>query len=361
MSAHVLAFAEPAWGRMLVASGEATSGKTMRARTFRDADRCHKYLIESLLGAGGMGEVYVATDPFLKRKVAVKTVGFDRANVPRFLKGFMGEARVMADLNHPNIARFYDAAVTDSGQPYLVMELVDGKTLARMCESFGALEAETALSIALQICEGLRAAHRVQIIHRDLKPENVLVMRGGHVKVIDFGLARSLTKAGAGSTDHFANMGTPHYMAPEQVLRERVGPPADVYALGVLLYQMLAGHHMFAESSEEMPTRAEVQAHHVHAEPLPLTELLDDVDPIWALLKAMLAKKPVERPDANVVARELKRLLPLYPSSDLGMGLQLPVPEIIDPWNRASAVQPREPRAAAVSYTHLTLPTNREV
>src|SRR5215469_3092040 len=210
--------------------------------------------ILSLLGAGGMGEVYRAYDPKLKRDVAIKILPLALANDPERLARFRNEARTLAALNHPNIATIHGLEQT-SGVNYLVMELVVGQTLAeQLCT--GALASEEALAVSRQIAEALEAAHERGVIHRDLKPANVKVTPEGRVKVLDFGLAKAFV--GNGMTDlsraptvteldtvEGAFLGTPAYMSPEQVRGRPVDKRTDIWAFGCVLYELLSGRRAF--------------------------------------------------------------------------------------------------------------------
>jgi len=210
--------------------------------------------ILSLLGAGGMGEVYRAYDPKLKRDVAIKILPLALANDPERLARFRNEARTLAALNHPNIATIHGLEQT-SGVNYLVMELVVGQTLAeQLCT--GALASEEALAVSRQIAEALEAAHERGVIHRDLKPANVKVTPEGRVKVLDFGLAKAFV--GNGITDlsraptlteldtvEGAFLGTPAYMSPEQVRGKLVDKRTDIWAFGCVLYELLTGRPAF--------------------------------------------------------------------------------------------------------------------
>ncbi len=188
-----------------------------------------------MLGKGGMGEVYKAHDPRLRRDVAIKV------SAARFNERFEREAHAIAALNHPNICTLYDI-----GPDYLVMELVEGSSPK------GPLPLDEALRIAGQIAAALEAAHEKGIVHRDLKPANVKITPGGLVKVLDFGLAKIVREASPdgstvtmGLTEAGAALGTPAYMAPEQAQGNEVDKRADVWAFGVLLYELLTGNRAF--------------------------------------------------------------------------------------------------------------------
>ena len=219
------------------------------------------YEIVARIGAGGMGDVYQARDTKLGRSVAIKVLRLEFDHDPERLSRFQREARLLASLNHPNIATIYGLEQSGDTQ-YLVMELVPGKTLAEKLKA-GALDTTEALAIALQICAALESAHEQGIVHRDLKPANVEVMPDGRVKVLDFGLAkafagefdadtqRSLAKA-AGS-EAGTILGTPAYMSPEQVRGKSVDKRADIWAFGCVFYEMLSERRAFdAESITEV-------------------------------------------------------------------------------------------------------------
>jgi serine/threonine protein kinase len=208
------------------------------------------YEITSLLGKGGMGEVYRARDSRLRRDVAIKVLPDLFANDPERLARFQREAQVLASLNHPNIAHIY--GLEDSnGVRALVMELVEGPTLADRIAS-GPIPVEEALLIARQIAEAFEAAHEVHVFHRDLKPANIKVRVDGVVKVLDFGLAKALAPALADlptptviPTQVGAIMGTPAYMSPEQARGEAAGPQADIWSFGVVLCELITGASLF--------------------------------------------------------------------------------------------------------------------
>src|SRR5690242_2568391 len=194
------------------------------------------------LAAGGMGVVYRAIDPHLGRPVALKFPlpgqRLDRQVRERFLR----EARTAGALDHPNICSIYETGETESGQLFLAMPLYEGETLKARIARVGSLPIADALAIAVQIARGLHAAHRVGIVHRDLKPANAMILPDGGVKILDFGIAR----VGDGTlTKSHGALGTVSYMAPEQVRGERLDGRADLWALGVLLYEMLTGRRPF--------------------------------------------------------------------------------------------------------------------
>ena len=196
------------------------------------------YRIEASIGQGGMGEVWRARDTRLNRDVAVKI------SAAQFTHRFEREARAIASLNHPNICTLHDI-----GPNYLVMELVEGPTLAERIKR-GPIPLEEAIAIAKQIADALEAAHEKGIVHRDLKPANIKVRPDGSVKVLDFGLAKSGGEVGASDETLTATapgmiMGTAGYMPPEQARGEKVDKRADIWAFGVVLYEMVTGRRLF--------------------------------------------------------------------------------------------------------------------
>ena len=201
-----------------------------------------QYRIERLIGHGGMGAVFQGMQPDLERSVAIKLLPLDVSADQAFAERFIREARTLAKLNHPNIVGVYDFGRTSAGHLYFVMEYVEGTDLHRMIHGPGLTPAQS-LSIIIAVCEALQYAHGKGIVHRDIKPGNVLVDTEGAVKVADFGLARLNTPEvdSAGITYPGTVMGTPAYMAPEQTCGLRVDHRADIYSLGVMLYEMLCG------------------------------------------------------------------------------------------------------------------------
>jgi len=198
-----------------------------------------RYELGHSIGGGGMAEVVEAYDRKLDRRVAVKLLRSGTGD-PRARERFAREAQMAAGFTHPNVVTVHDVGET-SGQPYLVMELIDGRTLAEVLAEQGPLPVETALAAADALLAALGAAHERGLVHRDVKPANVLIGRDGRVKLADFGIATAIQGASAGLTATGQVIGTPTYLSPEQVDGREATPRTDLYALGVVLYEMLAG------------------------------------------------------------------------------------------------------------------------
>ena len=200
------------------------------------------YEIQGPLGAGGMGVVYTAHDPRLKRQVAIKLLTADLIRDETAKQRFLQEAQAASALDHPNICTIFEINETDDGQLYLVMAYYEGETLKERIER-GALSVDEAIDIATQVGRGLAEAHGADIVHRDIKPANLLLAKGGVVKILDFGLAKL---AGAeGVTQTGTAVGTVAYMSPEQARGEEVDHRTDIWSLGVVLFEMLSGQQPF--------------------------------------------------------------------------------------------------------------------
>src|SRR6266536_1522292 len=219
--------------------------------------RLGRYEIRSQLGAGGMGEVYLARDPRLNRDVAIKVLPAALSSDSERLRRFEQEAQAAGALNHPNILSIYDVDTHD-GSPYVVSELLEGETLREQLNGT-ALPVRKAIDYALQIASGLAAAHAKGIVHRDLKPENLFVTKDGRVKILDFGLAKLTQPEKAGpqtslptetaGTEPGVVLGTLGYMSPEQVRGKPADARSDIFAFGAILYEMLSGNRAFRGDS----------------------------------------------------------------------------------------------------------------
>ncbi|HEY3155623.1 MAG TPA: protein kinase, partial [Candidatus Eisenbacteria bacterium] len=277
--------------------------------TISPGTRLGPYEIQTLLGAGGMGEVYRARDSRLQRDVAVKVLPRALAQDQDRLRRFEREARAAGQLNHPNIMAVHDIGSTEpngGGLPYIVCELLEGVTL-RTKLAQGPIPPRKAIQYTTQIARGLAAAHAKGIAHRDLKPENLMILAGDHVKILDFGLAKLLRPdADAGGTDDDTGpvarsltmtgeiLGTPSYMSPEQVRDQPSDHRTDIFALGAILYEMLTGRRAF-----DGPSHADRMTAILQSEPAPLpTETEDAIPGIGAIIAHTLEKSPTDRFDS---------------------------------------------------------------
>ena len=264
-----------------------------------------RFRIERELGTGGMGTVYLATHLDLERPVAVKIIKPEFATDADVAERFLREARTMAKLRHPNAAMIFDAGNLPDGRHFIVMEFVEGETLSQALAREGRFSFTQAVNIATQICDVLEEAHRLGIIHRDLKPSNILLGKRG-VCVLDFGVAKVLASSAESTATHASTgsgqlIGTPRYMSPEQCLGQRVGARSDLYSLGVLLYEMLAGRPPFVD-----PLQSALLVKQATAPAPPLPRLRQDIPRSLALaVHSLLAKRSDDRPRTAAMAKVL--------------------------------------------------------
>jgi len=247
------------------------------------------YRVLELLGRGAMGVVYKALDLNLERQVAIKVMSAEARNDPEFVERFRQEARMQGALNHPNVALLFDYFVHD-GAPVAVMEFIDGESLEELIRRRGAIPAHESIPIFKQALRGVAAAHRAGIIHRDLKPSNLMITRDDIVKVMDFGIAKR--QGAPGATKISTSIGSPLYMAPEQILGRPVDCRTDVYALGITLYELMSGQRPFNPrgKAEYLVLNA-----HVNDLPEPPTVYCRDIpQPIVDAVMRSLAKEPDE-------------------------------------------------------------------
>jgi serine/threonine protein kinase len=208
-----------------------------------------RYLILERLGAGGMGAVYRAEQLSVGRPVAIKVIDPRKVGDPQAIMRFVREARLASRLSHPNAVAILDFDQTRDGVIYLVMELLVGPTLDQLLRRSGRLSPERVIRIGMQICDALLGAHHLGIVHRDLKPSNVILLEPELVKVVDFGLARTMELEDLTITEIGTMVGTPIYMAPEIMLTQPFDQRADLYSLGVVLYQLAADRLPFTAHS----------------------------------------------------------------------------------------------------------------
>ncbi len=253
-----------------------------------------RFQLTERIAIGGMGEVWKARDKVLGRVVAIKILKEEYSGDPAFLNRFRAEARHTALLNHEGIANVFDYG-EEEGSAYLVMELVPGQPLSAVIEREGVLSPDRALSIIGQTATALAVAHRQGLVHRDVKPGNILVLPDGRVKITDFGIARLADQVPLTATGQV--MGTAQYLAPEQATGQQATGSSDIYALGVIGYELLAGRRPFSGESQIAIALAQV-----NDAPPPLPEHIPH--PVRALIASMLAKDPSDRPaDAESLSR----------------------------------------------------------
>ncbi|WP_431968027.1 serine/threonine-protein kinase [Actinacidiphila sp. bgisy160] len=255
-----------------------------------------RYRLDAPIGRGGMGEVWRATDEVLGRPVAVKLLLGDGSD-PSAAARFRLEAQTAARLGHPHVVAVFDFGAWD-GRFFLVMELVDGDSLAQLLEAGHMLGAERVAAVAAQAAAGLAAAHQQGIVHRDIKPGNLMLDTAGSLKIGDFGIARFVDDPAAGLTMTGQIVGTSLYLAPERALGQTAGPASDVYALGCVLYQLLTGRAPFQGDSATA-----LLYQHIDSAPVPPSLLGADLPSAFEeYLLGLLAKQPGERPTAQDVA-----------------------------------------------------------
>jgi serine/threonine-protein kinase len=268
-----------------------------------------RYEVLAVIGEGGMGRVYRVRHRRLGRSFALKALRLELAREPSLADRFIQEARAAAVVSHPNVVQINDFGTLHSGQPYFVMELLEGRTLARIIKEEGPIEPVRCLSIARQIAEAIAAAHAMGVIHRDLKPDNVILVRpsGSHttVKVLDFGLAR--VAGSARLTRPGVVFGTPYYMSPEQAGGDPFDHRVDVYALGIIMFEMLTGRVPF-----EADTQMGVLSKHLYQEPPKLPDFTLPVigkPGLQEVIAGCLAKKVDDRwASMTELARRLNSL-----------------------------------------------------
>jgi serine/threonine-protein kinase len=263
-----------------------------------------RYELEELVGTGGMSSVFRAHDRMLERNVALKVLHEHFSDDDEYVGRFRREARAVAQLSHPHIVTVIDRG-EDEGREYIVFEYVDGENLKELVRRTGPMPVRRALELAIAIAEGLAFAHAQGLVHRDVKPQNVLLSDEGEVKVTDFGIARSL-EMDSGVTQTGTVLGTSTYISPEQAGGKGVTPATDVYSLGVVLWELLAGDVPFP--GDNFIT---VALRHINEPPPDLLAVRPDVSPrLAAAVDRALAKRPEDRfPSMEAFEQELRRCL----------------------------------------------------
>jgi serine/threonine protein kinase len=273
----------------------------------------NRYRVDELIGRGGMATVYRGTDQVLGRSVAVKVLAEQLAQDPNFVERFRREAQAAAGLSHPGVVSVFDTG-SDDGIHYIVMELLEGRTLEEITRAEGRVAPGRAVDIASAVCAALSEAHRQGLVHRDVKPANIMIAPGGAVKVMDFGIARAL--ASNTLTQTAMTLGTAAYLSPEQARGDPVDARSDLYSLGVVLYEMLTGRPPF-----EADSPLAVAYKHVREEPPPPSALNEELGPaVEAVVLRAMAKDPASRyQTADEMRQDLER-------TPMGGGPTEPIP-----------------------------------
>jgi eukaryotic-like serine/threonine-protein kinase len=284
-------------------------------------DRIDRYSVLSLLGSGGMGEVYLAHDEKLDRKIALKLLPIHFTRNQEGLRRFQHEARAASTLNHPNIITIHEIGQVED-RHYIATEFVDGETLRHRLKRLP-LSFHESLDVAIQVCSALAAAHKAGIVHRDIKPENIMLRGDGYIKVLDFGLAKLTERReqppGVGDADNLEIssgllMGTVKYMSPEQARGEQVDPRSDIFSLGVLLYEMLTGHAPF-----EGKTATDLISAILSKAPVPLKDYAAEATyKLQQLIdKALCKEREVRYQTAEELLNDLRSLREQYSSTGI--------------------------------------------
>lgn len=316
------------------------------------------YRIVRLIGRGGMGAVYEAEDIRLGRSVALKVLRSDLARQLQADERFMQEARILARIRSPFVCTVYSIGATEGGKTYIAMEYIDGGSLGDLLDRERWLPLNRAIRIAQRVCEALIEAHEVGIIHRDLKPDNILLTRLGsiedYVKVVDLGLAKHIASAGSSNNPRLTQarlvLGTPAYMSPEQAAGHDVGPPSDLYSLGVIFYEMLTGYlPVDGETPQDF-----LRAHQLQA-PVPLSQRRPDLSfppEVEAVCQRILTKQADERPEG---ARDFIELLEEL--EQIRLETERPPSRAVRRSSRSAMPRPKAPQASpkAVAPTLATL------
>ncbi|MEV7025066.1 protein kinase [Kitasatospora sp. NPDC093558] len=308
-----------------------------------------RYVLQRLLGEGGMASVHLAYDSVLGRQVALKSMHSELGRDDSFKERFRREAQAVARLEHPNIVTVYDSgedvAADGSSTPYIVMQLIDGKglreTINEAIAQYGAMPTEEALKVTVGVLNALEASHDMGLVHRDIKPGNVMFDRKGNVKVMDFGIARALESGVTSMTQTGMVVGTPQYLSPEQALGKPVDARSDLYSVGVMLFEMLTGQLVFDGDSA-----FSIAYKHVQEEPPAPSTMNPSVPPaVDAFVAQALRKDPAHRfASAEAMRDEAERLIAALKGGG-GHSLQASTPLVINEGPRSVHAAPPNPQA----------------
>lgn len=312
----------------------------------------NRYQLLNTLGTGGMAVVYRAHDKMLERPVAIKLLRQDFSDDENFRERFRQEARAAANLSHPNIVTVHDFGF-DAGRLFIVMEFVPGTDLKTMIKQRGRFSVEEAIHLIVQACEGIGYAHRAGLVHCDVKPHNMLVTPDNRLKVTDFGIARALASIHPDEQSEVV-WGSPQYFAPEQAAGQAPSPASDVYSLGVILYEMLAGQLPFTANDAEELAR-------MHREVLPIAprRFNPQIPPtLEQIILKVLSKEPSQRyRSADQLGRVLRNILQ-RPDSYANTVASPPAGNLSQTQTRPAAAQTRPgSQPVRVYNSHDTVPS----
>ncbi|MFD8785144.1 protein kinase [Kitasatospora sp. NPDC059599] len=309
-----------------------------------------RYVLQRLLGEGGMASVHLAYDSVLDRQVALKSMHSELGRDDSFKERFRREAQAVARLEHPNIVTVYDSgedvAPDGSSTPYIVMQLIDGQGLREAINEaigqYGAMPTEAALRVTVGVLNALEASHDMGLVHRDIKPGNVMFDRKGNVKVMDFGIARALESGVTSMTQTGMVVGTPQYLSPEQALGKPVDARSDLYSVGVMLFEMITGQLVFDGDSA-----FSIAYKHVQEEPPAPSTLNRSLPPeVDAFVAQALRKDPAHRFQSAAAMRdEAERLIEAAKGGGSGHKLQASTPLVINEGPRSVHAAPQAPQA----------------
>ena len=346
--------------RSAAVADEETTDVTQTSERLGPGMELGGYIIDGLLGQGGMGIVYAATHPLIGKRAAAKVLKPELSKEPAAVERFVREARAVNQIGHPNIVDIYDFGQLPDGRSYYLMDLLDGEPLRTKLKR-GPLHVSQAAVVIDETASALAAAHDKGIIHRDLKPDNVFMVdvpgRWPEVKLLDWGLAKLLRGGGKFQTVTGSVMGTPVYMSPEQARGEQVDHRTDIYALGVMAYELLSGSVPFKGKSS-VDT---MLAHQEEPVPSLAMRVPDLPDELAQLIEAMLAKDAGDRPTLAAVRAVLKRLRGSKIPTMTAAGLQMPRTISEELARRSSSeLRPPEPESLSAQMTVPRMPIAAE-
>ena len=287
----------------------------------------NRYLLQRLIASGGMASIYSALDTRLDRPVAVKIMHAHLANDEAFVSRFIKEAKATAALSHPNIVSIQDQGWNQGGPPavFIVMELVEGTTLRDLLNESSPLSIEQAFQIINPVLSALSAAHKIGIIHRDIKPENILISRDGRIKVADFGLARNTSMAQTMTAESSVILGSVSYLSPEQVQRGVADSRSDIYAMGILIFEMLTGSKPY-----DGETPIQIAYRHVNDRIPELVKIKSDIPKnLSDLIFSATSPNPDLRPrDAEELLNSMRQIQVELDPKRRQMSLELDIPPL---------------------------------